>query len=303
MIGEKERVAVAVSHAGRGTLTAGWLAWPRSGWLFAILLLALYWPALMWTGRLWLTRDAYSHCVYILPISLFVVWLRRKEIREALVQPSAWGFIPLALGLTIYSAAYLLRLEMFLMWTLIPVLAGGILVLHGPGLWRITRFAVLFLVFAAPIPYPVEDQLNEWLKSITSFCTAGLVSAMGFTLDRQGNLLEVPGALLEVADGCSGYKKFIAMVAFASLYSYLFAISNRKRAALLLLSMPIAIVANVIRVVGLTLAVMIGGVPLFEQVHDWAERSVLVIAFVLFILVGKAIGCKRLRFMPSRDSS
>lgn len=303
MIEGKERISVAAVSSPATSLAAVWLSWPRSGWLFGILLIALYWPALLWTVHLWLTRDAYSHCVYIIPISLFVVWLRRKEIREAPAQPSAWGFLPLALGLTIYSAAYLLRLEMLLMWTLIPVLAGGILILHGPALWRIMRFAVLFLVFAAPIPYPVEYWVNEQLKSITSFCTAGIVSAMGFKLDRQGNLLEVPGAMLEVADGCSGYKKFIAMLAFSSLYGYLFAISNRKRVALILLSMPIAILANVIRVVGLTLAVLIGGIPLFEQVHDWAERSVLLIAFVAFILTGKALGCKRLRFMPSRDSS
>lgn len=302
MIGEKERIRIPDSHPPADSQTPIWLSWPRSGLLFGILLIALYWPALLWIGRLWLSRDAYSHCIYIIPISLFVVWLRRREIREVPAQPSAWGFIPLSLGLTIYSAAYLLRLEMLQMWTLIPVLTGGILILHGPGLWRIMRFAVLFLIFAAPVPYPAEQWINEHLKNITSFCTSEIVSAMGFTLDRQGNLMEVPGATLEVADGCSGYKKFIAMLAFSSLYGYLFAISNRRRVALILLSMPIAILANVIRVVGLTIAVLIGGIPLFEQVHNWAERSVLVFAFILFIFTGKALGCKRLRFMPSRDS-
>src|SRR5262249_44232359 len=97
----------------------------------------------------------------------------------------------------------------------------------------------------------------------------------------------------------SGYKKTISLLAFSFLYGYMFAISPGKRLFLAAVSVPIALFANIVRISALAIVTSSGGYNALHAVHDWAEKSVLVLAFVMFVGVGKLIGCKTLRFFSS----
>jgi exosortase len=122
------------------------------------------------------------------------------------------------------------------------------------------------------------------------------MSALGFTVLQNGNLIEIPGMTLEVAEVCSGFRKLIALGAFSLLYGYLFDIAPWKRAVLFLAAFPIALMANVIRISALIAVSSMWGEKALHIAHDWAEVFVLVIAFALYLLLGKGIGCKNLRF-------
>jgi len=270
------------------------LEWPRSAWLFLFGVGLLYAPLLIGAIHQWITNDNYAHGFFVFPLAALTVWLRRDAIRLAPRRPTAWGLVPLALGLAMEAAGSLLQLKYIGMWSLIPTLAGGILLLHGPRLWALAQFSVWFLLFAAPLPNVWLGHVTGTIQAISTVGASSLMSLLGFPVLRHGNVLSVPGATLEVANACSGFHKMVSLLAFAALYGFLSTESLPKRLLLLAAALPIALMANVLRISSLIGAATGGGLPLLHVFHDPAEVVAIGIAFCLFIAIGKGIGCSTL---------
>src|SRR5262245_10468689 len=58
--------------------------------------LAIYAPVLYWLGINWYEVEDYSHGFLIVPLALYFAWERRDALREAPIEPSWWGLLPLA---------------------------------------------------------------------------------------------------------------------------------------------------------------------------------------------------------------
>ncbi len=277
-----------------GTLPAPSARWP--GLLFALGVLALYTPTLIDAGQQWMINDNYAHGVFIFPLCAFLLWLRRDDIRSAPVQPSVWGLPLLVAGVLLQSASYLLQIKYIGMWSLALTLAGGVLMLFGPQMLRIVRFAIVFSLLANPLPHSLLSGMTVWIQNASTVGAAGLMDLLGFTLVRNGNVIQVPGAVLEVAAACSGFHKFLSLSAFTLLYGYLFTESNRVRLILLICVLPIALIANVLRIAGLIAAATSGGLHALHAAHDMAEYLAILLAFGLLVLLGRSLGCRNLRF-------
>lgn len=277
-------------------LAAAFHRWPREVQFTLLALLAVYVPVIVEVSQIWRKDDTYAHGFLIIPICLFIIWLNRDDVRRAAVRPTVWGLPLIALGLFLETAGYLLQVKLVAMFSLIPTIIGVVLALHGPELWRQLRFPIAFLFFAVPLPDFIFGPASRFVQSASSTGAATLMSALGFTVLQNGNLIEIPGMTLEVAEVCSGFRKLIALGAFSLLYGYLFDIAPWKRAVLFLAAFPIALMANVIRISALIAVSSMWGEKALHIAHDWAEVFVLVIAFALYLLLGKGIGCKNLRF-------
>jgi exosortase len=272
------------------------LVWPYNAWLFGVIFLALYGPIVLETSRVWFQNDNFAHGLFIIPLSCALLWLQRTQIKSARPAPTALGLPLLALGLIVAAASYLLRIKFLGIWSAIPTLAGAILVLHGPELWRIARFPVTFLFWAGPLPSTVYTPVTQWVQMVSTRGAAELMMSLGYTLLRVGNQIQIPGYTLEVADACSGFRKLIALIAFALLYGYIYPISASKRLMLALCAIPVALLANVLRVSVLVAVCSAGGPNALHRAHDSAEIGALILSFVLFVMIGKALGCKTARF-------
>jgi exosortase len=296
MIHDDSISSAQVSPPGIKQILARAGSWPRPVLLTVFALLALFAPVLWEAGEMWWKYEDYAHGFFIVPLSLALVWLQRGEIQKARPAPSVWGVVPLALGLALETLGYLLRVKFVATIALIPVLYGVVLLLHGKDLWRIVRFSVFFLFFAAPIPGALLAAPSNWVQSASSTGASILMKAIGYPIIQTGNLIEIPGMTLEVADVCSGFKKLTAFLAFSLLYGYFFSIGWGKRLALFVAAVPIALAANIIRVSGLIMVAHAGGQRALNTAHDWAEIFVLIVAFFIFVFFGKLIGCKTPRF-------
>lgn len=281
--------------AGRATQQS-LLQWPRVAWLYGALIALLYAPVVWETSRLWFTNDAYGHGVLILPIAAGLVWLRRKEISQARLSPLAWGLVPLIGGLGLLAGCYLLRIGYWAIWSLVPVLFGCVLIAHGKELAKIVSFAVCLLIFAGPMPDLLTHGPQDWTQSASTTGAAAIMSTLGFPLVQHGNAIELPQGTLDVADVCSGFRKLIALTAFGLVYGYCYPIALWKRAVLALAAAPIAVVANITRICCLIAVTHYGGVPALHAVHAFAEFAVLALSFVLFVVLGRKLGCREPRF-------
>ena len=268
------------------------LTWPGAMYLFLAGVALVYAPIILDAAHEWFTNDSYAHGVFIFPVSIFLLWMRKDQIQAAKREQEVWGLLLIPIGLLVAMARYFMQIKYVGMWSLIPTLAGGILALHGRQLWKTVQFSVWFLLFAAPIPNSFLGPLTGQIQGYSTTGAELIMSTLGYPVIQHANVLQVPGATLEVATACSGFHKLISLLAFAAIYGHLFLDSLPKRALLLFMAVPIALLVNVLRISALVAAAIYGGLPGLHALHDPAEYVAIGLSFVLFVMVGKKLGCK-----------
>jgi exosortase len=265
--------------------------------LFALSFLLLYLPIILDAGKYWAKSDNYSHGFLVLPCSLYLIWLRRDEIKRAVPAPTLWGALPLTVGLLMQVASYILQIKYVGMWSMVLTLTGAIYLLHGPALWKICRFSVLFTLFAAPLPNTFLYGVTSILQTVSTVGSTSAMSALGFQATYHGNVIEVPGATLEIANACSGFHSIISMLAFVSIYAYLFTSDYVKRAILVAVTVPVALAANIASISILILAANYGGMRGYHMFHDPAALVEIIVDFLVLVYIGRSLGCDNLRFV------
>ena len=264
------------------------------------LVVGVYSPVFLLTAGRWFFAEQYAHGCLIFPIAAALLWANRRQILAAEAKPCLWGFLPLTLGLLLETVGHTMIVQFIGMLSLVPTIAGLVLILHGIPLWRIVQFPVLFLGFAANLPHVVLDALSQWIQHATATGAAFVTEGLGFAIMQHGNLLTVPGMTLEVAEVCSGFRKLTSLTVIATLFGYLYPLSLLRRILLVALMIPIALIANTARLCALIAAASWGG-PVWEgRLHDPAEFAVLALSFALIVVSAKLMGCKPYRFaVPS----
>lgn len=264
--------------------------------LLALLLAVIYAPLLAEAARVWVSDGASQHGALILPIALGLVWMLRHKIRACRPAPISAGAWLLGAGLLLETASFLLRVRWFPLLSLVPVLAGAVLALHGRALWRVLRFPILFLVFLAPVPAAVTGPAAAAIQRLSTTGTAQALTLLGVPTVQDGFEIVTPSLSVEVAQECSGFKKLTTLLAFAVFYGYVYALPWPRRLLLVLAVPPVALAVNVLRILGLVLIGSAGGPRALHAAHDGAEVAVVVASFALLTWAGKGLGCRSLQF-------
>jgi exosortase len=139
--------------------------------------------------------------------------------------------------------------------SLLIVLAGLIVLFLGWSFFRAVLFPWAFLVLMIPIPAIVFNQITFPLQLLASKVASTVLPWLGVPVLREGNVMVLPAMALEVADACSGIRSLMSLATLAVIYGYLMERSTALRVLLALASLPIAVAANSLRVVGTGLLV------------------------------------------------
>jgi exosortase len=78
---------------------------------------------------------------------------------------------------------------------------------------------------------------------------------LGVPILREGNVINLPAMALEVAEACSGIRSLMSLVTLAIIYGYLTEKRIAMRVVLAIGSVPIAVAANSVRIIGTGLLV------------------------------------------------
>jgi len=239
----------STSPAGRGSGL-----WP-AGWPVAIGLAALYLPTYFDLARgLW-TREEYFHGPIVLAVALWLGWSLRVRLAKLTAVPSApLGAAALAFGLAIYVVGRSQDILIFEIGSQIPVFASLLLFFLGPPAVRVMWFPLLYLGFMLPLPGFLVDALTGPMKQGVSAVAENLLYYVGYPIARNGVVLSIGQYQLLVADACSGLNSLFSILAMGLLYVYLMNRRNAVHNGLLILSLvPIALLANLVRVLVLVL--------------------------------------------------
>lgn len=243
-----------------------------------------------------------SHGPIILLVVLWLLWRARAALVGA---PSrrmpTTGWLLIATGLVLYVLGRSQGLVQFEAGSQIPLLAGIVLTLRGRDALRQLWFPILFLAFLVPLPGSLLDALLLPLKQLVSQVAEHLLYWAGYPVARTGVVLLIGPYQLLIADACSGLSSMIALSGIGLLYVYLAGHQGRLHNALLLASvLPIAFLANIVRVLILMLATYYFGDAAGQAFHDQAGYLEIVFAFGGFFAFDALLMFARRRFVQRR---
>jgi exosortase len=172
--------------------------------------------------------------------------------------------------------------------SLVILLPGLALLFLGWPRTKAILFPLAFLAFALPIPLAVTESLHWQLRLIATGATSTIVPLLGIPVFVEGTTLNLPRGALEVADACSGFSTLYAALAVACLVAYSTP-DPRRRLLVLLAAAPLAIAANVLRVVLLVVLVEWRGADILETfVHPLSGIMTFVLALPIILWLGSS---------------
>jgi exosortase len=238
----------------------------------------------------WLTDDNYSHGILIVPIALYFAWERRERLLNAPAQPSVLGLIVIV-GSILVLMAGILGAELFLTRiSIIGIVAGTVLFVLGWAHLRILMLPIAFLLLMIPIPAIIFNQIAFPLQLLASRFGEATLRALSIPVLREGNVITLATTQLEVAEACSGIRSLISLLTLGIVYGYFVSSSLTVRTMLALATIPVAILANGLRVAGTGIAAHYYGPAAAEGFfHTFSGWLVFVVSFAMLFLIHRLI--------------
>jgi len=258
--------------------------------LLSSVLVLLYWPALKEFVYDWWHDDNYSHGFLIPFISAYFLWQKREQIKSADIRPHWMGLTILLVGLALAVIGTAAAEWYSVRFSIILVLLGIVLFLGGPSILKTVWFPIVFLLFAIPLPYTLFRKLTFPLQLFSTEVTHTIITALGMSALKQGNLIHLPNYSLEVVEACSGLRSIITLSALAAMFSHLSSGGIIKKTILFATAIPIAITANIVRLLVTVMGALIIG-PTFAEgfLHDFSGLLVFLTGLFLFFCSEKLL--------------
>jgi len=175
---------------------------------------------------------------------------------------------------------------------------GCFLLVYGPAASRAALFPLLWLGFMIPLPAWLLDGTTSVLQKGSAEAVAGLFTLTGTLYHRDGFAFFLPGLAIEVAEECSGIRSSIALLLTGLLAGHLFLGSSWTKAILILAILPVTVIKNGIRIVGLSfLAMHVDSGFLAGQLHH--EGGVVFFLMALIFLTPVLVLLRRSERRPA----
>jgi len=164
----------------------------------------------------------------------------------------------------------------------------------GTGFARILAFPVLFLLFMIPVPYSLLGTVSLPLQLMATKVSAALIQAGGIPVYREGNMLYFVGTQLEVAEACSGIRSIMSLTMLAFVFAAMLPGGWKKKAVLVVSAIPIAMLANIIRISGTgILAHFFGDKVARGFLHEFSGIAIFIFGFAVLLGVFAVLNRKK----------
>jgi len=266
--------------------------------LIIILLVAIYAPTFISLSERFLATDSYYSHGFLVPlVSAYLIWRKRKRLKELLpAQPCKSGLVLLAGGLLLHLISTVLKINFGSYFSLLIVLVGLALYLFGKTITRELLFPLAFLIFMLPLPSVIIIAVSFKMKLIAAQLASLAVNLMGIPTTRGGSTIYLPGSFLLVGDPCSGLRSLISLLALGALFTQFISGGLSRKITLFLSSIPLALISNVLRIILLLLVTHIYGKKVaLGFFHDFSGMLVFVFAFIGLAIVMRLLKCQIIR--------
>lgn len=296
-------VASASQNMGQGD--AGTAALGSLRWQGVALLGVVALAAFVWLFREWLVvqsvvssknLDDWGHAFAVPLIAGYLLYQRRERLLGTPVKPFWPGLLPLFLGIACYVFFIVgVPTHMLQGFALVLAVFGFVLLVFGPQVIRVAIMPIAFLIFAVTISERVMIAITFQLQLIASQGGYVLLTIFGYPFGVEsmveGNIISVMDSAgktsqLNVAEACSGMRMVVAFIALGAAVALTQCRHWWQRVAVLLLSLPVAIGLNVVRVAVLGfLTALVDPELASGEAHMLIGTLLLVPGLALFLLL------------------
>lgn len=268
--------------------------------VLAALSLWLYWSTVVHLVGQWWNDPNFSHGFFVPLFSAFVLWQERDRLSRMVPSPSWSGLAVIVLALCVLILGQM-GAELFLARSSLLLLVAGFVILFlGWNIFRAVFFPWIFLLLMIPIPVIVFNKITFPLQLLASQVSAAVLPILGVPILREGNVINLPAMALEVAEACSGIRSLMSLVTLAIIYSYLMEKRLWLRWVLALASIPIAVAANSVRIIGTGLLVQYWDA---DKAEGYFHASWGWIIFVISLVMLYALHALLQLIWPEKDSA
>jgi exosortase len=254
--------------------------------LFFVCSIAVFWMPLRRLLGFSLVHDYASHIILVLPTSVYLLCLKRREVFSKLKCSFFLGSTLFLAGMILGWVAYVpsrvdnnyLSIEILglvVLWT------SGFVLCYGAHAFRVARFPLLFLLLMVPIPDFLIDEATLFLQSGSATVAYWFFRLLNVPVLREGFALRLPTLQIEVAKECSGIRSSIVLLITILLVGEFVLHSFWRKSILILSIFPMVILKNGVRIVTISL--------LTEYVnrrflHGWLHQSGGIVFYLLGLL-------------------
>ena len=282
-------------------------------WIFALLLLGYtFKSSLEMMVKIWINTEEYSHGFFIPVISIYFLWIRRRELNFVGQFKDSWpGFLIVIIGLMLGFLGGLTTLKTVEQYAFIVTLTGMFTIAFGLAGLRVGAIPLLFLIFMVPFPNFILNNLSSKLQLISSWLGVEFIRACDIMVYLEGNVIDLGTYKLQVVDACSGLRYLFPLASLSFLCAYLFKGPFWQKALIFLSSAPLTIFMNSFRIGVIGIMVDNWGTEMAEGfLHDFEGWIVFLLCMALLFvemwlfsrLSGKKVAFNELVAIPSEWS-
>ena len=175
-----------------------------------------------------------------------------------------------------------------------------VLLLLGADFFKKFLPVYLFLFLMLPLPHRVELYLTAPLQAWATVSSVFCLVTLGFSVIREGNVININGTLVAVAEACNGLRMLTAFIVVSGLVALTVHRSGLVKFVVLLSSIPIALACNTLRLIITALAFTKLDTQRWEKVfHDFGGFAMMPVALLIILfelwLLSRLFSKKRAR--------
>jgi exosortase len=214
----------------------------------SLLVVWAYWTTLGDMAWRWAHDPQYSHGYLVPCFAAYLLWSRRKRILKRPLQASWLGLPLLGLALAVRLAGAYFHYVYLDQMSLIPCLAGLLLLGGGRPALRWGLPAVGFLAFMVPLPHTWSLALSGPMQSFATVVSTFMLQVLGRPALAEGNVILLNDVELGIVEACSGLRMLVVFFALSTAVAMLIRKPAWERLLVACSAIPIALAANILRI-------------------------------------------------------
>jgi len=240
-------------------------------------------PSLIRLAEVTMSHEENSFAVLVPFLSLYILWTKRDAFHNIKLRYDAIGVPFLVIGLFL-----IIRIELYYLQIigLIIFTAGLVIALLGKSIFKQVAFPLFLLFVMLPLPDSLYFNLANILRFITLGISEKIISFMGITFLREGNLIHMPNTVLDVQIKCSGIRYLIPYLILSLVYGELFQKTILRRFVIVFSSIIVAIVASTARLSFIFIMIYAYGPEINEY---WPHLFISWAMFIIFMMAAVAV--------------
>ncbi len=262
-----------------GRLNVDW-PWPSLLVCSAVLLLSFRHTLFLMVDT-WTHSRTYSHCFLILPLFLYLVWLRRERLIDLKPATNYWGLPILAAIAFIWILGNLGEVRVVQELAVVSMLIVIVWTLLGTIVVRVFAFPLLFLFFSVPF----GTSLTRPLQDFTAWFVIHALTISHIPAVLENHTILLPNGVWAVAEACSGIRFLLTSLVLGTVFSFLMYRSPVRRLIFMCASIILPVIGNGLRAYGIIALAYVTNNRLAAGVDHIVYGAVFVVLIQLILML------------------